>query len=320
MYERFFGFRERPFDLTSSLKYLLLTPKHEEALSNLDYGILAGKALTLLLGEPGTGKTTLLRKAHSNLLERAGTTPVWAYINNPTLRRDEFFDTLAHAFKLDYQHALKSQFLRDFQAILAEHRQAGIETVLVIDEAQSLPDELLEEVRLLANLETETGASLRVVVAGQPALGERLTSPTLRQFKQRVGLRCALPALDLRETAAYIAHRISLAGGNPGGVFSREAVMMIHERSQGIPRTINVICDNALLTGFAEDQRPVGARLVLEVCRDFDLTVHPTPLRSRTAADVSVEPVPTGTHPQAVARAAGSVPGSGGRMFAVRGR
>jgi hypothetical protein len=158
------------------------------------------------------------------------------------------------------------------------------------------------------------------VVAGQPALGERLTSPHLRQFKQRVGLRCALPALELRETAAYIAHRISLAGGNPGRVFSREAVMMIHERSLGIPRTINVICDNALLTGFAADKRPVGPRLVLEVCRDFDLTVQPTLSRSRTAADVSTEPAPAGAHPHAVATAAGAAQGSGGRMFAVRGR
>ena len=150
-------------------------------------------------------------------------------------------------------------------------RQQGVLTVLVGDEAQSLPDDLLEEVRLLANIETDTEKLLHVVLAGQPALGGRLNEPGFRQLKQRIGVRCVLPPLDLRETAVYIAHRISLAGGNPGHVFSREAVIAIYERSGGIPRTINVICENALLTGYAADQRPVGQDIVLEVCRDFDL-------------------------------------------------
>jgi general secretion pathway protein A len=272
MYERFYGLHERPFGLTSNLKYLLLTPKHQEALSNLDYGITSGNGITLLLGEAGTGKTTLLRKAHARCLHRTATPTRWAYVNNPMLSRDEFFDSIADAFQLDSDLvSSKSRFLRELERALTERRQAGTISVLVVDEAQSLPYALLEELRLLANIETDTEKLLRVVLAGQPAFGETLTDARLGQLKQRIGLRCVLPALSLRETAAYIAHRIVLAGGDPARAFSREAVMLIHERSQGIPRTINVICENALLTGFAADERPVGPQIVLEVCGDFDL-------------------------------------------------
>ena len=141
----------------------------------------------------------------------------------------------------------------------------------MIDEAQSLPHELLEEVRLLANFETATEKLLPVVLAGQPELAARLEHEELRQLKQRVALRCELAALDIRETAAYIAGRIAIAGGDSARIFTREAVQTIFERSRGIPRTISVICDNALLTGFAAGVKPVGSNLVLEVCRDFRL-------------------------------------------------
>ena len=154
--------------------------------------------------------------------------------------------------------------------MLARHRAGGL-TALVIDEAQSLPHELLEEVRLLANFETETDKLLPVVLAGQPELASRLEHEELRQLKQRVALRCDLSALDVRETASYIAGRIAIAGGDSPRIFTREAVQAIYERSAGIPRTISVICDNALLTGLAAGVRPVNLPLVLEVCRDFRL-------------------------------------------------
>jgi len=144
-------------------------------------------------------------------------------------------------------------------------------TALVIDEAQSLPHDLLEEVRLLANFETATDKLLPVVLAGQPELAARLENEELRQLKQRVALRCDLSALSIRETAAYIAGRVAIAGGDSAGIFTRGAVQTIYERSRGIPRTISVICDNSLLTGFAAGVKPVDSDLVLEVCRDFRL-------------------------------------------------
>jgi general secretion pathway protein A len=293
MYEEFFGFLERPFDLTSDPKYLLLTRQHTEALSNLEYGIFAGNGgIVLLLGEAGAGKTTLLRKVlgqhvqHAHEQRQAREAARWAFLTNPKLTPNEFLDSVGHAFQVRPKAAAsKSTFLRELELNLAEHRQRGIVNVLVVDEAQSLSDELLEELRLLANI--ELGEKLLcVVLAAQPVFGERLNEPRLRQLKQRIGLRCTLPVLDLHATASYIAHRITLAGGNPARTFSRDAVIAIYERSQGIPRTINVICDNALLTGFAADQRPVGAAIVLEVCRDFDFdTAAVLPARPERVPD-----------------------------------
>ena len=291
MYEQFFGLREKPFALTPNLKYFLLTPQHQEAMSNIEYGLTQGGGITLLLGEAGTGKTTLLRKVLAEHFQRPAATPVrWAYLNNPKLSAYEFLDSVAHAFGLSTDAARsKSHFLREFEHNLAAHRERGGLSVLIVDEAQSLPNDLLEEVRLLANIETDTEKLLRIVLAGQPALGDRLNEAELPQLKQRIGLRCTLSRFNLRETAIYISHRLTLAGGDPAQCFSREAVTAIHERSTGILRTINVLCDNSLLTGFAAGHKPVGRDIVLEVCRDFDL--RPSARRS-PASDMPAQDSP----------------------------
>ena len=269
MYEHFYGLRERPFDLTPNPRYLYLTGSHREALSNLQYGITGRKGMTLLIGEAGTGKTTLVRAA---LEAVAGPYVRCVYLSNPVLTRDEFYEFLAPKFGLSERAAAsKARFLSELEeSVLGRHRAGGL-TALVIDEAQSLPHDLLEEVRLLANFETATEKLLPVVLAGQPELAVRLEHEELRQLKQRVALRCDLAALDIRETAAYISGRVAIAGGDSARIFTREAVQTIYERSRGIPRTISVICDNALLTGFAAGVKPVGSNLVLEVCRDFRL-------------------------------------------------
>lgn len=270
MYEAFYGLRERPFDLTSNPRYLFLTNTHREALSNLLYGITAQKGVVLMLGEAGTGKTTLIRSAIDQQRSRAATV---VHLSNPTLSREEFLEFLSQGFRLSSQAATsKVRVLTELASALEMRLRAGGNCALVIDEAQSLPHELLEEVRLLSNLETADRKLLTVVLAGQPELAARLNDPTLRQLKQRVALRCELRPLDLREAAAYIAKRIRVAGGDSSTIFSRDAVVEVWRHSGGIPRTVNVVCDNALVSGFALDRRPIDADVVLDVCRDFDLT------------------------------------------------
>jgi general secretion pathway protein A len=276
MYERFYGLSERAFELTPDPRFLLLTTGHREALGNVEYGIAFSRGFTLLLGEAGTGKTTILRKALSSHSDGRGAHLIPIYLNNPTLTRQEFIEFLADKFGLGSEAAQsKTRFLRDVEAALAERRAHGDSTVLVIDEAQSLPHDLLEELRLLGNIESNTEKLLPLILAGQPELGVRLNEPQLRQLKQRIALRCTLTPLNLREVAGYIAGRLRLAGGDPADVFTRDAVVAIHRYSHGIPRTISVICDNALLNGMALERQPIDEELIDEVCHDFDLV--PTP-------------------------------------------
>jgi general secretion pathway protein A len=269
MYQRYYGLSELPFELTPNPKYLYLTAQHREALSNLEYGLSSAKALTVLVGEAGTGKTTLLRAALES--ERCANVRC-VYLNNPALTRKEFVSTLVSRFDLGSNAGeSKATLLEALEPVLRRRRDQGEITALVVDEAQTLSDRLLEEVRLLANMETSAAKLLPLVLAGQPELSVRLEDRGLRQLKQRIALWCDIAPLDLHEGAAYIATRIRLAGGVPSKLFTREAVSLIHEYSGGIPRTINVICDNALVSGMALDRRPVDRGIVLDVCRDFRL-------------------------------------------------
>jgi general secretion pathway protein A len=310
MYEAFYGFRERPFDLTPNPRFLLLTGKHREALSNLQYGLTSRRGLTLLIGDAGTGKTTLIRAVIQDY-EKQGA--LIAYLNNPTLTRPEFYEFLTQAFDLSAKAAAsKAALLKELAQVLDRRQSAGLMTGLVIDEAQAMPDELLEEVRLLANIETTTDKLLPIVLAGQPELADRLNQVSLRQLKQRVALRCLLLALDAKETAEYIAGRIRVAGGNSVMVFTRQAVDSIYDRSGGIPRLISVICDNALISGFAADRRPVGRDIVEDVCRDFDLgskapTIAPAKA-TLSASRPQLQSVPAPPPPAAPPRAAAEPP------------
>ena len=284
MYEAFYGLRERPFDLVPNPKFLFLAGRQREALSNLQYGLTTPRGLTLLLGEAGTGKTTLVQAAVQAL--PAGAVK-FVLLSNPTLTRDEFYEYLSQAFGLESEAGeSKTRFLFALRRELQERQAAGVLSALIIDEAQSVPYELLEEIRLLGNIETPTAKLLNVVLAGQPELSDRLNEASLRQLKQRISLRCQLSMLDLHETAAYMAGRIRIAGGNPAQIFTREAVGAVFQASRGIPRTVNVVCDNALIGGYAAQVRPIPAAFVEEVVRDFDLAqAGAEPVKRREDAD-----------------------------------
>jgi general secretion pathway protein A len=269
MYQQFYGLRELPFELTPNPRFLYLPRQHREALTSLTYGLSSAKGVTALIGEAGMGKTTLL---HAALQSETCRNVKCVYLVNPTLSRSEFLELLASQFGLTAEAGRsKAALLTQLEATLRSRRAHGQLTALVIDEAQSLSAELLEEIRLLANQETATEKLLSIVLAGQPELRERLNERELRQLKQRVTLRCQLLPFTQQETAAYIASRIQTAGGDAARLFTREAVMLIHERSRGIARTISVVCDNALLNGFGLGRQPVTYDVVLEVARDFDL-------------------------------------------------
>ena len=266
MYESYYGLQERPFDLSPNPRFLCFTPQHREALVHLEYGLAGRPGVTVLLGEAGTGKTTLVRAAL--LASNGGSTIV--HLSNPTLTRNEFFEYLAGSFSFSPEAGKsKVQFLRELENALRSDDHSRL--ALVVDEAQSVPYELLEEIRLLTNAEAN-GRSLAVALVGQPELGQRLDENRLRQLKQRVVLRCELTPLSLKDTAAYISGRIKTAGGEATRIFTRDAVVAIHQHSAGIPRVISVICDNALVNGFAADQKPVGVNIITEVCRSLSLS------------------------------------------------
>jgi general secretion pathway protein A len=288
MYQSFYHLNAAPFDVTPNPRYLLLTPTHKEALHMLEYGVRARKGIILLIGDAGTGKTTLLRKALAMKLAASGDAAAeCVYINNPRLQAGELFEHLATGFRLPASATVsKPTLLRHLEDRLSALRDEGRSAALIVDEAQALSDELIEELRLLANIESDDAKLLPLVLAGQPELADRLNHHQLRQFKQRIALRCQLSPFTLHETATYIFGRVRLVGGDAPTLFTRDAVEAIHRASKGIPRTISVICDNALLTGFALQRRPVDVAIIDEVCRDFDLSEVSAPADAAAAADV----------------------------------
>ena len=291
MYEAFYDLKAKPFNLSPDPRFIYFTKGHSEALSSLVYAIRERKGFLALCGEVGTGKTTLVH-ALRDLLEKVGISS--AFIFSPMVSRSEFFECLLNAFDLKGDFASTVQALNEVNILLLERYIQGRVTVLIIDEAQNLSDEILEEIRLLTNLETSTEKLLQVILVGQPELSSRLDSPRLRQLKQRISLRCSLEPLTLSETAEYIRTRLRIAGLANQAIFSDSCIAEIYRCSGGIPRLVNTICDNALATGFASDLKIIDLEIIDEVTEDLRLSARQKPeLFSRTGtAEVARETLP----------------------------
>ena len=268
MYAEFYGLRELPFALTPDPRYIYFTPSHTEVMANLHYGVESGKGLIVVTGEVGTGKTTILRW----MMQRLDRTVMVAYIFNPRLSVPEFYQHLAALFDIQNWET-KSDLLIEFGKVLETRHSRGLRTVLIIDEAHGLSPYVLEEVRLLGNFESDTAKQLQIVLTGQPELRNVLNYPDLRQLKQRVALRCDIKALpNVEETARYIASRLSVAGAaRAADIFSPGAIDYVFRCSEGIPRNINNLCDNALLNGFAASAPIISRVIIEEVAATFDL-------------------------------------------------
>jgi len=266
MYTSFFGFDEKPFTINPDPRFLYLSESHKEALAHLIYGIKERKGFTVITGDVGTGKTTLINK----LLDGLDPGVQKVFINNPDLSREDFFFAIAQSLEIEDGAAGKGKFLAAFEKYLHEADARGEQVVLIVDEAQNLPRTLLEEIRLLSNLETSRQKLLQIVLVGQQELNEKLSQPSLRQLRQRVSQKFHISPLNRQETEEYIEHRLGVSGYVGGQLFTGRAVARIHDASGGYPRLINVLCDNLLLAAYTREQRRIGASLVKEVAQEME--------------------------------------------------
>jgi len=268
MYKAFFGFTENPFNLSPDPTFLYSSPQHEEALATLAYGVRSRKGFIVLTGEVGTGKTTMLECLRDTLDDEG---IQFAYLINSRLTVDQFFEFIAHDLDLNCPSTSKSQVLLSLQQMLLQQAGKGGTAALIVDEAHELSWDVLEEIRMLGNLENRSGKLLQIILAGQPELDRKLDAPNLRQLKQRVVLRFELTALREAETSEYIGTRLARAGLEEQAIFSPEILAEVHRRSQGLPRVINIMCDNLLLTAFAMEQKTVTLEMLDEVAADMRL-------------------------------------------------
>ena len=283
MYKAFFGLTENPFNLSPDPSFLFRSAQHEEALANLIYGVQTRKGFIVLSGEVGTGKTTLLECLRNYLAAQQNE---FAYIFNSRLTVDQFFEMIAYDLDLPCTRTSKTEVLFALNQLLVEQAQDGRTVVLIVDEAHNLEWEVLEEIRLLGNLENRNGKLLQIILAGQPELDRKLDAPNLRQLKQRIVLRCNLQPFTLRDAVEYMQSRLERAGMANQTIFSEELMAEIHLRAQGIPRVINTLCDNLLLTAFALESKVCNTEMLDEVCKDIRLEWPGSRrLRSRVAEE-----------------------------------
>ncbi len=270
MYKEFFGLEDTPFTLTPDPRFIVFTPSYNEVLASLYYGLENAKGLIVLTGEVGTGKTTALRW----ILRRLDSSVLAAYIFNPRLSIDEFYHHVTQMLGIkDWTN--KAELLTEMGRVLEDRHRRGLRTVLIIDEAHELSDYVLEEIRLLMNFESDDAKHLQIVLTGQPELREKLNQANLRQLKQRVALRCKMHALpNVEEVERYITERLLIGGSEQPNVFTPGAIDYIYQCSEGIPRQINNLCDNSMLTAYAAGEQIIGRQVIEEVADNLDLLPH----------------------------------------------
>jgi general secretion pathway protein A len=267
MYEKFYGFKEKPFNITPDPRFVYFSETHKEALAHLTYAIREGKGFSVITGEVGTGKTTLVH----TLLNKIDGTVRTAYIFNPVMDPGDFLNYICEDLGLKSDGVRsRGQNLASLHNFLLNCYTNNERVFLIIDEAQSLDTKLLEEVRLLTNLETPTNKLLHVILLGQPELNKTLADERFRALKQRVTIRYNLSTLNLADTKEYILHRLKKAGGRNRSVFDEKAIKEIYTYSKGIPRVINIVCDNALITGFSQELTRIGKPIIEEVIKDME--------------------------------------------------
>jgi general secretion pathway protein A len=268
MYNAFFGFTQNPFNMSPDPSFLFRSSQHEEALANLIYGVQSRKGFIVLTGEVGTGKTTMLECLRDFLNSQQ---VAFASLFNSRLTVEQFFELLAYDLELPGNKLSKTEVLLSLNSMLLERAGASRTTVLIVDEAHNLDWDVLEEIRLLGNLENRRGKLLQIILAGQQELDDKLERTEYRQLKQRISLRCALRGFDPKETAQYINSRMARAGVPNQTILPREIVDELQFRTQGIPRLINAACDNLLLTAFALEQKHCTMEMLDEVTADMRL-------------------------------------------------
>ena len=284
MYKEFFGLKEYPFSLTPDPRYIVFTPSYNELLASLYYGIEMAKGLIVLMGEVGTGKTTAIRW----IIRRLDASVLAGYIFNPHLSIEEFYSHLTEMLGIK-EWANKTQLLAQMGKLLEERHRRGLRTVLIVDEAHELSDQVLEEIRLLLNFESDNAKHLQIILTGQPELREKLKQTNLRQLKQRVALRCKMPALpSVDEVGRYIVQRLQIAGSSEPNIFTIGAIDFIFQCSEGIPRQVNNLCDNAMITAYAANEKIIGRDIIEEVADNLDLLPDKDSL---LASDEAIEAV-----------------------------
>ena len=266
MYLEYFKLNEPPFDITPNPRFLFYSGKHQEAFNHLLFGIRERKGFVQLTGEVGAGKTTLCRA----LLDQLGENISTAVILNPALNSDELIKSVGMEFGLDVRGADRLETISILNDFLIRQMVAGRESVLIIDDAQALSNELLDQVRLLSNLETDDRKLLQIVLLGQPELRDRLNDPNLKQLRQRITVRYHLAALRRAEVAQYVQHRLKVSGARGAPYFTWGAMWRIYSYSGGIPRVVNAVCDKALLAGFVEESERINHRLVGRAIRELE--------------------------------------------------